>query len=224
VTYYQLLGVPQTATLDQLHGAYRSAVRRFHPDVNKAPNAAQVTAKLNEAWHVLGDARSRAAYDRSITRPQPRPAPPTSRRPPPSYGSSADAQGPAYGSTTHPGSGPSGNAGYGTPGSAGYGSPGGAGYGQQGFGPQANWGWGPGYSGQQWSGYGAQGQQYTQHQRQQYGPTVADQSFRPPRVGFGTIRIIVAVAFIASVVHWFPLILTIGAGIVLARVFARTFR
>src|ERR1700722_18356820 len=53
VTYYQLLGVPQTATLDQLHRAYRGAVRRFHPDVNKAPNAAQVTAKLNEAWHVL---------------------------------------------------------------------------------------------------------------------------------------------------------------------------
>jgi curved DNA-binding protein CbpA len=201
VTYYQLLGVPQTATPDQLHGAYRSAVRRFHPDVNKAPNAAQVTAQLNEAWHVLGDPRSRAAYDRSITRPQPRPAPPTSRRPPPSYGASADAQGPRYGS--------------GAPGSAGYGS-------------QANWG--QGYSGQ-WPGYGtqgphygAQGQQYTQYQRQSYGPTVADQSFRPPRVGFGAIRIIVAVAFIASVIHWFPLILTIGAGIVLARVFARTFR
>jgi curved DNA-binding protein len=218
VTYYQLLGVPQTATPDQLHGAYRSAVRRFHPDVNKAPNAAQVTAKLNEAWHVLGDPRSRAAYDRSITRPQPRPAPPTSRRPPPSYGASADAQGPTYGSTTHPGYGPgnAGNGGYGTPGSGGYGS-------------QANWG--QGYSGN-WAGYGAQGpyygaqgQQYTQYQqRQSYGPTVADQSFRPPRVGFGAIRIIVAVAFIASVVHWFPLILTIGAGIVLARVFARTFR
>ena len=42
--------------------------------------------------------------------------------------------------------------------------------------------------------------------------------------GFGTIRVIVAVAFIASIVHWFPLILTIGAGIVIARVFARSFR
>ncbi len=43
-------------------------------------------------------------------------------------------------------------------------------------------------------------------------------------MAFGTIRVIVAVAFIASVVHWFPLILTIGAGIVIARVFGRSFR
>ncbi len=93
MTYYQLFGIPPTASPEQVRGAYRNAVRRFHPDVNKAPNASQVTAQLNEAWAVLGDPRKRAAYDRSITRPQPRPAPPTSRRPPPSYGASADAQG-----------------------------------------------------------------------------------------------------------------------------------
>ena len=201
MTYYQLLGVPQTATLDQLHSAYRSAVRRFHPDVNKAPNAAQVTAKLNEAWHILSDPHGRSAYDRSIARPQPRPATPTARRPPPSYGTSADARGPASAQT--------GNAGYGQPGYGGYGQPGYGGYGQPGNG---------------WYGQPGYGTQYTQYQRPPYGPTVAPPLFQFPSVLSGTFKIVIAVAFIASVVHWLPLIMMVGAGLFVARMFGRSFR
>jgi curved DNA-binding protein CbpA len=66
MTYYELLGVSSNATEDQIRQAYRAKVRRYHPDVNRAPNAGQLTALLNEAWSTLGDPRARAKYDRGI--------------------------------------------------------------------------------------------------------------------------------------------------------------
>jgi curved DNA-binding protein CbpA len=70
VTYYELFGVAPTASLDEIHRAYRRAVRRYHPDVNRAPNAAQITARLNEAWATLADRARRADYDRRLLVPR----------------------------------------------------------------------------------------------------------------------------------------------------------
>jgi len=66
VTYYELLGVSPTAAPEEVHRAYRLAIRRYHPDVNNAPNAAQVTMRLNEAWATLASGPARAAYDRAL--------------------------------------------------------------------------------------------------------------------------------------------------------------
>ncbi len=37
--YYEVLGVPRTASQDDIKNAFRSLARQYHPDVNKAPDA-----------------------------------------------------------------------------------------------------------------------------------------------------------------------------------------
>lgn len=61
--YYATLGVPKTASDDEIKKAYRKLVRKYHPDVSKEANADARTKELNEAYGVLGDPEKRAAYD-----------------------------------------------------------------------------------------------------------------------------------------------------------------
>lgn len=60
---YAVLGVPATATHDEIRAAYRAAARRLHPD---AGGSAEAMQQLNVAWNVLQDPGRRAAYDRSV--------------------------------------------------------------------------------------------------------------------------------------------------------------
>lgn len=61
--YYQTLGVPRSASADEIKKAYRKLVRQHHPDLSRDKNANQKTKEINEAYEVLGDADKRAAYD-----------------------------------------------------------------------------------------------------------------------------------------------------------------
>jgi curved DNA-binding protein len=62
--YYETLGVPRTATLDDIKRAYRKLARKFHPDVNKEKDAEARFKEVGEAYAVLKDPEKRAAYDR----------------------------------------------------------------------------------------------------------------------------------------------------------------
>lgn len=62
--YYEVLGVPKTASQEDLRGAFRRLARQYHPDVNKAPDAEERFKEINEAFAVLSDEEKRAAYDR----------------------------------------------------------------------------------------------------------------------------------------------------------------
>ncbi|MFF2303351.1 DnaJ C-terminal domain-containing protein [Streptomyces sp. NPDC058128] len=62
--FYEVLGVPRTASQDEIQQAYRRLARRHHPDVNKDPGAEERFKDLNEAYSVLSDPKTRARYDR----------------------------------------------------------------------------------------------------------------------------------------------------------------
>lgn len=62
--YYEVLGVGQSASKDDLKKAYRRLARQYHPDVNKETDAAERFKEVNEAYEVLSDDDKRAAYDR----------------------------------------------------------------------------------------------------------------------------------------------------------------
>src|SRR4051794_34287067 len=62
--YYETLGVPKTATEDEIKSAFRKLARKHHPDVAKDKKAAEEKFKqINEAYEVLSDAEKRRKYD-----------------------------------------------------------------------------------------------------------------------------------------------------------------
>ena len=62
--YYETLGVPKTATEDEIRSAFRKLARKYHPDVAKDKKAAEEKFKeINEAYEVLGDPPKRKKYD-----------------------------------------------------------------------------------------------------------------------------------------------------------------
>ena len=62
--YYETLGVPRTASQDEVKRAFRQLARAHHPDVNQDPKAAERFKEINAAYQVLGDPERRARYDR----------------------------------------------------------------------------------------------------------------------------------------------------------------
>ncbi|MGH7164321.1 MAG: DnaJ C-terminal domain-containing protein [Nitrospiraceae bacterium] len=64
--YYDVLGVPRTATADEVKKAYRRLARQYHPDLHSGPKKSQMEQKfkeVNEAHEVLGDPGTRKKYD-----------------------------------------------------------------------------------------------------------------------------------------------------------------
>lgn len=61
--YYDVLGVKRQATADEVKAAYRKAARKYHPDVNKAPDAGEKFKQATEAFEVLSDPQKRGMYD-----------------------------------------------------------------------------------------------------------------------------------------------------------------
>lgn len=62
--YYEILGIDRNATKDEIKSAFRKMARKWHPDVNKSPEAESKFKELGKAYETLMDDEKRATYDR----------------------------------------------------------------------------------------------------------------------------------------------------------------
>ena len=61
--YYEVLGVAKGASKDEIKTAYRRLAKKYHPDLNHEPDAAEKFKEVQEAYDVLYDDQKRAQYD-----------------------------------------------------------------------------------------------------------------------------------------------------------------
>ncbi|WPP42398.1 DnaJ C-terminal domain-containing protein [Paenibacillus hunanensis] len=70
--YYDVLGVPATASAQEIKKAYQKLAKQWHPDVNKAEEAESRFKEVAEAYETLGNERRRGQYDELLKHEQAR--------------------------------------------------------------------------------------------------------------------------------------------------------
>ncbi len=61
--YYDVLGVPKSASDDDIKKAYRALAKKYHPDVSKEADAEAKFKEVQEAYDHLSDPQKKATYD-----------------------------------------------------------------------------------------------------------------------------------------------------------------
>ncbi len=74
-TYYDLLHLKPSATLDEIRTAYHNLIKQYHPDLHNASQfnwikdeSERMSRRISEAYEVLSDETTRAQYDRTLKR------------------------------------------------------------------------------------------------------------------------------------------------------------
>ncbi|XP_065873205.1 chaperone protein dnaJ 20, chloroplastic-like [Euphorbia lathyris] len=68
-SYYELLGISESDSIQEIKKAYRQLARKYHPDVSPAEKKEEHTKmflQVQEAYETLSDPKSRACYDRDM--------------------------------------------------------------------------------------------------------------------------------------------------------------
>lgn len=69
LSFYELLGIPESGTLPEIKQAYKQLARKYHPDVSPPDRVGEYTERfirVQEAYETLSDPRRRALYDRDM--------------------------------------------------------------------------------------------------------------------------------------------------------------
>ncbi|MBN2400974.1 MAG: J domain-containing protein [Spirochaetes bacterium] len=65
---YAILGLPKTASEDDIKKAFRSLAKKYHPDLNPGNKASEQKFKeINEAYNMIGTKEAREKFDRGET-------------------------------------------------------------------------------------------------------------------------------------------------------------
>jgi Ca-activated chloride channel homolog len=64
--YYEILGIKQDSTADEIKRAYHDKARKFHPDVNPTEAANEAFLAIQAAFEVLSNIEKRADYDEKL--------------------------------------------------------------------------------------------------------------------------------------------------------------
>src|SRR5512140_3647647 len=64
--YYTLLGIPRSATQEDIRRSYLKAAKRLHPDTNVGPGETELFLDVQQAYQVLSDPAQRAAYNATL--------------------------------------------------------------------------------------------------------------------------------------------------------------
>jgi curved DNA-binding protein len=60
---YETLDVSENASADEIKKAYRKLARKYHPDINKSPEAEDKFKEINAAYEILSDDSKKQQYD-----------------------------------------------------------------------------------------------------------------------------------------------------------------
>ncbi|KAJ3440916.1 chaperone protein DNAj [Anaeramoeba flamelloides] len=69
-THYEILGVGEKATQEEIKKAYYKLAKKYHPDLNKDVSAQKKFTKINEAHETLSDKKKRKEYDAQLHQPK----------------------------------------------------------------------------------------------------------------------------------------------------------
>ncbi|KAL8481106.1 hypothetical protein ACS0TY_027587 [Phlomoides rotata] len=71
MTFYDLLGIPETGSILEIKQAYKQLARKYHPDVSPPDRVEEFTQtfiRVHEAYETLSDPRRRELYDRHMAK------------------------------------------------------------------------------------------------------------------------------------------------------------
>ncbi len=60
---YETLGIDSNSSEDEIKKAYRKLARKYHPDINKSPEAEEKFKEINTAYEILSDKEKRVQYE-----------------------------------------------------------------------------------------------------------------------------------------------------------------
>jgi Ca-activated chloride channel family protein len=64
--FYDILGLPRDATLEEIRRAHRDLALQYHPDINPDPSSNELFLEIQRAFETLSDSQSREAYNRRL--------------------------------------------------------------------------------------------------------------------------------------------------------------